>query len=340
MDEVILKSLYRGEKTATNEIGDMSKICKDKFKDGKGGKYLFEERLKDSFVMPGVEKSVSKHCASGEFALTTDMVPQGICSAGGYVFTTAYSKSGDYSAVVYVFDAVSKEYITTLVMHKASHAGGIEYAKGYLWIGDTGAYDTGYLFYYDFEQIVSAVRCAVEDKTITAIDMTGFNRGCINLGKGNKASFLTGYKGYLCVGEYMKNVDDVGRLNLYNPVALLDGVVKPQKLTTIPGNANGVLFYEKDEQSYFLVTANVGRLVDSSVHVFKINEIGGTLAFEKMKTFDMPCMIEEATIVDDKVYFVFESCAEIYRKKIAGKKITKHIVGRVCGFDAEFVFGV
>ncbi len=339
MDDVIAKALYRGEKTLISEIGDMSKVCKDKFKDGKGKKYLFGDELKDSFIMPGMEKSISKHCASGEFALTTDMVPQGICNYGGYIFTTAYSKSGDYCAVVYVYDVASKEYITTLIMHKASHAGGVEYVEGNLWIGDTGAYDTGYLFYYDFNQIAEAIKCAIDDKTITAVDMTGFNRGCINLGKGNKASFLTNYNGYLCVGEYMKNVDSVGRLTLYDPTALLDEVKKTQRLITIPANANGVMFGKNEDKSYMVVTANVGRMANSSIHIFEIKERGGTMAFEKIKTMEMPCMIEEATLIDGKIYFVFESCANAYRKKIAGKSFAKHIVGRVCGFDKEFIFG-
>ncbi len=338
MNEVIERSLCRGKPTMLDEIGKMSKLEKISFADGKGGSYIFGQENKEAFVMPGMKQTASKNCLTGEIEVCDDMVPQGICCYGGYIFVSAYCMSKAYCAVIYVLDANSKKYITTLIMHKHSHAGGLICMEGQLWVADTGAEDTGYLFYFDFRQIREAVKAALADSTVTAVDMTGFGKGVVKLGKGNKASFITGYKEQICVGEYMKNVDNVGRLSLYNPKELLEGIVNRKEMTTIPGNANGVLFYETGNKEYVLVTANCGKKVNSLVHVFMVKENAGKWELIKTKVMELPCMIEEAVSYGLYTYFVFESCAKPYRSFGKGKKPAKDIVGRVCGFYSKFIF--
>ncbi len=338
MCDVIEKSLCRGKYTLLDEIGKIDKLDGKSFADGKGGSYVLGQEKKDSFIMPGMKQTVSKQCLTGEIGICDDMVPQGICCFGGYIFVSAYCMSKLYNAVIYVLDVNSKAYITTLIMHKHCHAGGLICGEGQLWVADTGAEDTGYLFYFDFGQIREAIKATLKDDKVTAIDMSSFERGAVKLGKGNKASFITNYKGKICVGEYMKNVDNVGRLGLYDPKELLDGIADRTELMTIPGNANGVLFHQAGDKEYALVTANYGKKANSLVHVYEVTEVDGKLVFTATKVMEMPCMIEEGFSYGLYTYFVFESCAKPYRSFGGGKKPAKDIAGRVCGFYSKFIF--
>ncbi len=338
MRDIVGVALCREKATIVNEIGDIKKLNSLKLADGKGGKYIFTGELKGSFIIPGMKQTVSKNNLTRELMVCDDMVPQGICCHGGYVFITAYCMSKLNSAVIYVLDVNSGEYITTLIMHKHLHAGGIVCVEGHLWVADTGVGDTGYLFYFDYSQISEAIKVAREDKSVTAIDLSGFDRGVVCLGAGHKASFVTVYKGDICVGEYMKNEDNVGRLSIYRPSELLEGRVSGTKLTTIPANANGVLFYEVDNKIYMLITANRGKKLNSLVHIFEMKEADHKYIFTEIKTIEMPCMVEEAFSYGLYTYFVFESCAKPYRTAGVGKMPAKHIVGRVCGFYTKFIF--
>ena len=66
-------------------------------------------------------------------------------------------------------------------MAEKSHVGGIAYANGYLWIGDTVG-TTGYISYYNYTQILEAINTAKNDSSITSIRMDYFDRGNVSLG--------------------------------------------------------------------------------------------------------------------------------------------------------------
>lgn len=323
LSTVVDSSLIKGKKTTMDTVGKIPSI---KYSDGEGNKYLFSSKVITSFNIPGIKQTtVGK-------SICDSMAPQGICCYNGYIFLTAYCTEEKHNAVIYVLDVITKKYITTLLTGEDIHAGGIAYANGYLWIGDTKS-STGYLYYYNFSQIKEAISKAIADTSITAVDISKYDRGYVKLFYGNKASYVTTFNGYLCVGEYMEKQANVGELALYNPSVLLNGIVNRMKIATVPENANGALFYTTYNTTYLIINSNYGTTMPSKTFVYSVS--GSTLSptLVHKKTIELPCMIEEVFNYGGVTYFVFESAA----KKYYDDKNESN-VGQVCGLSSTFIF--
>lgn len=322
---VVGTSLIRGAATIVDNVGSIPTTLYD---NGKGGQYNFNTSASSRFTMPGLKKTTVGNVQCD------DMVPQGICVYNGYIFMSSYCFGKKHSSVVYVLNASTKAYITTLITGNKSHAGGIEILNGYLWLGHTDDNGNGYLYYYNASQIIDAIQFALTDTTVTAIDMTKFTNGKIQLDSWTKASYVTKYNGYLCVGEYYKS-DNVGRLNLYTTTNLLNGNTTENTVGTVLANTNGVLFFTNGSNKYMIVNANYGNEKPSYVHVYSLNNTSSsTLKTTFIKSIEMPCMIEESMIYGSYTYFVFESGANAYKTL----PNIESVIGKVCGFSTSFIY--
>lgn len=343
----VTPALIRGAETTIIKRGT---VPYKTYSDGEGGTYNIKTAIGSYyFIMPGIEQTTVGQ------SVCNRMIPQGSCYYDGYIFLTAYCQeengtgsnltwSSVHQSVIYVLDASTKDYITTMVMPNKSHAGGITYADGYLWVSHTGSGDTGYVYYYSYSEIKSTLEYVVNDSSVTAIDLSKITRGSASLGAGNKASFLTTYKGYLCVGEYYKDDNDSAKVYLYTPDVLRSGGEPEISVGTIPGNANGMVFYTIANKTYLLINANEGYLVPSFAYIYEINSGTNKIIGSYKKRMELPCMVEEAFIYGGRVYFVFESGAYKYRviehqRMIAeGEGGLESVIGEVCSLTTTFVF--
>ncbi len=337
----VYRAVYQGVGTTVKDVGNMSTSITQKYNSGKGFIYDFLSYIRTSFVVPGMKQTgvVNKVC---EY-----MIPQGIHFYGGYIFVTAYCSQKTHNSVIYVLDASTKTYITTLVMDEISHAGGITYANGYLWIADTKN-SVGYISYYDYTKIDEAIKYVINwnanypSNAITCVRLSYFTHGKENLGSGNLGSFVTTYNGYLCIGEFMEDSENTGELNLYNPKELINHTVNKHTATKLPANAQGATFYTTYNKTYLIINSSNGRYSDnhSYVHVYSAvyNSSSYKLSLSKSKEIQMPPMVEEAYNYNGQTYFVFESCGKKYREGTDDKPKAEIVIGKVCGFSTSFIY--
>ena len=368
---VVTPALIRGSRTKTERFNEESidnyeelveggapiAIPNKTYSDGEGGTYNFKNMVSTYyFFIPGLEETTVGT------SICDRMVPQGACYCDGYIFLTAYCqeengtndegipqwKSVDPS-VVYVLNANTKEYITTMILPNKAHVGGIIYADGYLWIADTGSNSTGYVYYYNYSEIRSTLAYVLNNSSVTAIDLSKISGGKTCLGAGNRGSFLSTYKGYVCIGEYYKDADYLGQVYLYDPDKLREGQLPEQSIGYIPGNANGMVFYTIANKTYLLINANEGYHGPSFAYVYEVNSSTNAIegVYSYKKRMSLPCMVEEAFICNGRVYFVFESAAYKYRVVEQKYYMTRNnnptgpfesVIGDVCGLTTTFVF--
>lgn len=279
-------------------------------------RFKFGSEMKRSFVIPGLMATN----VMGQMCM--DMVPQGITFYNGYYFISAYCKAHEHNSIIYVVDEATKEYITTLVLKGKPHAGGITFAGGRLWVCGTSR-----MYHYGYDAVEEAVEKARKDENIKSVDISG-SAVEIKLTAGEKASFITTYKGYLCVGAYEQDEKIGGKVRFYKPLPEENGELKCLAAADIPSKAQGIDFLVKKNEEYMVITSSFG-ITRSKLYIYKRAEDG---AFRKIKKITFPRMLEEVVVRDDYTYCVFESCAKKYRIPMMS------VIGEVCGFKNDFIF--
>lgn len=336
-----------GGKTTTSEIAGLSKtagkLFYTKYSSGSILYYNFYNKIGSSFVMPGMKQTAVKGTTCNK------MIPQGITYYDGYLFVTAYCGDGSHNSVIYVLEASTKKYITTLVLKDKYHSGGITYADGYMWISNTEENEktkvkTGYLCYYNYNDIKAAIKEAVSNTNITSISLETIDNGKITLKSGYIASFVTTYNGYLCVGEFDKSDYDesndqfktnaYGRICFYHPTLVLSNYLNPTKVVDVPANAQGINFYTTYNTVYLIINTSNGKKNPSFIHVYTTPSYLQAMSLKRTKTIKMPGMVEEAINYGGYTYFVFESCGYKY----SSNSETQYVIGRVCGFSTSFIY--
>ena len=270
-----------------------------------------------------------------------DMIPQGIEAAGGYIFITAYCYEEEHNSVIYVLDSSTKAYITTLVMPHSTHSGGIAYADSCLWVcSGNNSKGKAILYYYSFPEIKEAIEYAKTNSNVKSIYLGLYTKGQVYLKNQEKCSFITAYKDYICVGEYYE--DEEGCLGIYNADATNGATLSAVKMNKIPEKAQGAAIYSINNNIYLLITTSSGIICRSEIFVYCISGTQLTGAMKYRKHIEMPKMVEEAMVLNGKVYFVFESGSNHWGSLIkvaaAAGIASADIVGKVCGFTTSFIF--
>ena len=202
--------------------------------------------------------------------------------------------------------------------------------------------DEGILEYYDYTNIKNIITYCVNNTGIKSVDISSYGQR-ISPGKGNPASFIVLYNGYLGIGEFDEEaivIDGVGDLNFYNASELLKGNINIKHSINLPTKAQGITFYSVSGNSYAIITTSFGRKSNSKIYVYK-NAGGQSLSLMELshiKTIEMPCMIEESIVYGNYTYFVFESCGKKYRSNTDGNGYATYTIGQVCGFNNSFIF--
>ncbi len=316
--------VYENRKTSTGLVYSMDKAngfqC-EVIEEGDTANVFFKfgDKVIDSIIMPGMDGTIVEEewC---EF-----MVPQGITYQDDYFFITAYCSKDNHKSVIYVVNAKSKEYVTTLVRGETGHSGGITIAGGYMWLCD----GNNYIRYYDYNKIKKIIR-----DDLQSIDLSRIEQGTVQID--NRASYCTTHNDLLYIGSFDEK--NTNKICIYEPKVNTDKLVKKGEIGELPVNTQGVQFYKIDNREYMLITSSRGRWnakkYYSRMYIYEIDsgEIDNVVKKLK-KTFVLPPMLEEPVIHDNILYLVFESCASTYRKWGASP-----IISKVCGFDCEYIF--
>lgn len=312
--------VYENRKTSINMVDTMDLAnefqCELIEKEYNGSTFFkFGDKVISGIVMPGMDGTIV------EDEWCEYMVPQGVTYYDGYFFITAYCSKDNHRSAIYVVDAETKEYVTTLIRNEISHSGGITIAGGYMWLCD-GDYS---LKYYDYKEVRNIIR-----DDLQSIDLSRVSQGTVEID--NRASYCTTYDEYICVGTFDET--NGNSIHFYEPDTTVDKLIQVGKIGDLPVNTQGVLFHAVDDKEYMLITSSLGRWnlkkYYSRVYVYEMNE---SAFVELKKTFILPPMIEEPIIYEETVYFVFESCASSYKNWGASPVISK-----LCGFDSNYIF--
>lgn len=282
--------------------------------------FRFQDKLIASITMPGMEQT------NVDGKMCEHMVPQGITSHDDFIFATAYCGKKEHNSVIYVMDRKTGEYVSTLVREKMSHSGGITYLNNYIYVCEGPKKQVTYYKYDDIKKLI-------ENKER---DLSKIENGVLDVE--NRASYCTSYGEYLCVGTHDENASKGNKIILYKHDIDAQRLIKLTSIENLPLKTQGALFYEKDDKEYLLVTASRGRFNTPSnysrVYVYETMGIAESInQIKHIKTFIMPPMLEEATIVDDRLYIVFESASSMYRKWGASP-----VIGNICGFDTKLIW--
>ena len=253
--------------------------------------------------------------------LCKNMVAQGVCVTDKYMLISAHCADEDQASVIYVLDKNSRKYITTLVLNEwvsetvvphISHVGSLEYNNGVVYIADSGKdiegsddNDRDYrVWKISASDIDAAVSKGTDAENIYIID--ALNTDPLE----HKPSFIEIHNGYLYVGTFSEKNDN-NKLYVYN---LNNGNYLNKALSLNVGKAQGISFFEKDGQTYCIISSSYGRENTSNLYVSKCKtENGMVTEIEKpFKTFKAPNMSEDVDIYEDELFLAFESGANTY----------------------------
>ena len=231
-----------------------------------------------------------------------NFIPQGLCVTEEHVLITVYVDLPDYLGALMIFNKESGEYLLSLALDSNSHLGGIAYDGESIWI------------------------CNSNDNTIERLDydvlrfMTSFHSGatidirnmlevysvkCIPSG-------ITFYDGTLWIVTHKVWRDSHMLEYKYN--SLEDKLVLCERYP-IPSQVQGVTFDEKG-QVYFSVS--YGRRNSSYIKVYESLETLMDNSNNCNKIIEMPPCSEQLWYEEGKLYVLFESASEKYRKGTDG----------------------
>jgi hypothetical protein len=275
-----------------------------------------EEKEEGTFVIPGLNGTASLRY-SKTLGECTEMTPQGITATDDYLIISAYCHQHQHYSVLYVLDKDSHEYIKTVVLDGMPHAGSIAYDPDHdvLWVATAlhGHAAASSILMDDIEQYDDPSKAISWNSQQELEDL-------------DKDSFLTWHDGYLIAGTYDADADS--KVNTYD----IDGKGKlikksEDKPTASDQIAKNMQGYAQND-SYILTSASDGPHLDSTLAVFDADQTS-FLDEEALKTWTLPCRMEQIWIDGNTVYVLFESAAKAYRDE------STDIVDRVLSFDLE-----
>lgn len=322
-----IKALIEGNiKTSTNSpyADNYDLLVSGSAINGESFKNLANYIYKDnSAVIPGIEQTNM----GDNKTLCKNMVAQGVCVTDKYMLISAYCADRDHNSVIYVLDKSTKEYITTLVLREnfvgsadivdhMSHVGALEYYDGNVYIADSGIKkedDKGNVTFEDKDYRIWKLPATDIDAAVNSgadAVITYLKTPIVNNAMSHVPSFIEIHNGYLYVGTFSEKNDN-NKLYVYN---LNNGNYLKKALSLNVGKAQGISFFEKNGQTYCIISSSHGKENTSNLYVSKCKTDNGMVTeIEKpFKTFKAPNMSEDVDIYEDELFLAFESGANKY----------------------------
>ncbi|MBQ8527347.1 MAG: leucine-rich repeat protein [Lachnospiraceae bacterium] len=290
----------------------------------------------ESYIIPGIKRTNVMNVKS-----CSTMVPQGVCVAKDYLLISAYDScegvkekssykhSPKCNSVLYVMDAKTKEYKTTIALNTKCHVGALAYNpdEGVIYIADSTEKVVWKLPYAQIQTQVESNKDAGYISLNEKISTQGYI-----------PSFLAYYQKRIYVGQHVKNEKEEEEKNLLSCMAVYktDGTLLKKDTLEIPYKSQGVTFVDwTDGKTYMLMSVSLGRGNTSKLHVWRMKRgEDGSLCREREKEIRIityPNMSEDIEIHGDQLYSCYESAANFYRIGLDKEKKGKstNVVDRI-----------
>ena len=284
-----------------------------------------------SYVIPGLNQTNIKN-----EKMSGAMVPQGVCVAGSYLIISAYDKCEEVvntssymrgsksKSVLYIMDAESEEYLTTISLNTDAHVGALAYNPDdkLIYIADS---KNGLVQ----KLSLSKIELRVNSGEDTEFDVLEFDDGAIDT-QGYVPSFITYYQEHIYVGRFAKiNFTEI----FSNQMAVFtkEGNLLKEDTITIPYYAQGVSFAEWEGDTYMLVSTSYGRKRSAKLcaYLMESKENGALWCKNRIGAVRCPNMSEDIEIQGDCIYTCYESAANFYRLAMDGKGESTNAVDRI-----------
>lgn len=248
-----------------------------------------------------------------------EMVPQGLALCGDYYLISYYDSSYLNNSKIITINK-NGDVINSVSLANKAHTGGICYDSENKWLWVSG--EKGCIDIYDIEDIIKNEEATpLYNDIYVGDDLPNYK----NLFE-NSVSYLTIFKGKLYVGSFS---------------LLGEGMVKEYQIDkanltlirefSVPTKVQGLSFYSKNDNDYILFSRSYSN-VPSLIQIFKYDEsISDYFNNNDYVYYVAPAMLEQITLSEDNLYAIYESAADLYRKK------NKIIHDEVCVSDCEKV---
>jgi len=249
------------------------------------------------------------------------MVPQGLAIKDGLILVTAYdgingykeelklhsykkeyreklAKENDHkvhNSVIIVLDQKTKKVITTLELSDRNHVGGIAVDDENVYIAKSADEKISVI---SFDKIKSLVKLGLDQGVKSAkVDYD------YDLDVKQDASFISirhtkSGKEQLVVGTWhpFPGVSKIGIYDFGNN----NNLTLSQEFQT-NSSANGATFIRRDDKEYFIVACSLGRLLNSNMYVYEVDEgKDGKLSMDFRSQTALPPMVEELAEFEDE----------------------------------------
>lgn len=239
------------------------------------------------------------------------MVPQGITLVGDYTLITSYDYLNKDYSIVYVLDN-NGDVINKCSLNNKAHVGGIAFDKDNSLVWITG--ENGCINAYDVNNILTEESCYPKFANLDVGD------GLVNYKdpSTNSVAYLTIYKGELFVGSFSRYSNGLVKKYTIDLNDAKDKIsLKYQESFKVPSKVQGMTFYNSGDNEYIIFSRSYGRNHPSILQVFKYDDIKEKIALTRTSiAYEVPAMLEQVTISDDKLYALFESGALVYTNSL------------------------
>lgn len=271
------------------------------------------------YVIPGLRNTETLNLANEQLDDCGMMTPQGVTVAGRYLLISAYCHDAKHHSVLYVLDRYSHEYLKTIVLKGRPHVGGIAYdpQTQKLWVcgereqhAEIFAIDLARITSYQFSE-------ASTYRPITYSDQ-------FELPEIRRASTIAYHENSLYIGHFTDEgagvleqyeLNERGELSgqLLRRAALSEDLTAdlPESSVETVDRVQGITFY----QDKLLLSQSLGAWQESKIYVFDDSQ--KPAAFQRQEALEVieaPAHLEQITVIDQKLYAVFESAASAYVK--------------------------
>ena len=238
----------------------------------------------------------------------SNMVPQGLSISDDYIFVSMYDFYHINNSLVQVYTK-DGDLINTCSLRNKAHVGGISYDKerNLLWVSSY----LGNVDAYGVFDIVHKDEASPRYKDLyLGQDLRNYNNPFKTA-----VSYLTMHNNSLYVGNFT-----LGRNGIVKQYAIdVDEErtihLKEVNRFKVPNLVQGISFYEKDDNTYMILSRSRGIKVPSTLQIFKYDEeiTDYTNPLVNYKSFEFPPMIEQITTDNGSIYSLYESQSEPYK---------------------------
>jgi len=262
----------------------------------------------------------------GAFLKNSYFVPQGLALDKDHTFISFYDYFSDDKSIIKVFSNEGR-LINTFSLPNTAHVGGISLDKdnNLLWVCST----FGHVDAYRLDDVIyrnNANPCY--QNMNVGKNLPNYSNPFVNV-----ASYMTVYDNNLYVGCF--TINNPGKIKKYSISFDDDNAVHLNLADTIvvPSKIQGLTFYEKNGNTYLLLSRSFGCGRSSALQIFKYQDDIKDYNDPELKsvTYEFPAMMEQISTLNDKLFSLYE-----YEAKVYGGENENELVLRITDMDQLF----